>query len=270
MAKLRRVQLTDQETAQLLRLTPATIRRRRAAGELVTVHRVGGAGELVQLSPLDDWIRVEDAGALLGVSPTTVRGSIRTGRLVGRRGDHGRWRVQLASVLMDPRCDPDAYGLFTGEAPPEPPAPAPRRPQRLRRALYVHLDEEEAELLERGRDRHGNYREAVVAGLRAIDVDDAPRPDELAELRAETEVRGQEVERVRALNEALRDRAATHHVDELYCPVCNRLVPIGEVDRLTLEDGTVELFHQEHGHRQGNRLRSSTVLARRAAARHDA
>lgn len=263
MPGIRPVELSVEDAAVLLHVQPATVRRRIARKELRTARRVGG-GEMVRFAPADDWIRVEDASAILGVAPATVRANVRDGRLTGRREKSGRWRVSLRSVLEDRRCDRDALALFGGDPVEEPPAARPPRlPHQLHRAVYVRLRDEEVEVLERGRDRHGSIQAAVVAGLRAIDDDQAGDVD-VAALRVDRDTYEQQLGRVRAAHRNLSARARERMVDELWCPVCEAFVPIEETGQAELEDGTVEVFHEKHGHRSGSRFRSNTVIARRA------
>ena len=267
MARYSRADLTVNEAAQLLRVQPETIRRRLRSKEL----RQGPAG--VRLSPQDDWLRVEDASALLGVAPATVRSSIKRGRLVGRREDHGRWRVQLSSVLEDRRVDADARAAFGDVERDTSEEPAPLRGATRRgrssRDVFVRLYDDEPELLERAAAKHGTNRAAVVEGLRAID-DDAASSVDVAELRAAHELQGQQLERVRTAHRNLSAHARRRLVDEVHCHHCEKLVPIGELGEHPLADGSVELFHKKHGHRQTTKLRAGTVIARRAPIELDA
>jgi excisionase family DNA binding protein len=278
MAAYRRADLSVDEAAQLLRVQPETIRRRVRSKEL----RAGPAGG-VRLTPQDDWVRVEDASALLGVAPATVRASIARGRLTGRREEHGRWRVQLLSVLEDRRCEVDARRVFgdvehdasaghdasarsRSDGGPEGVAGGRGATRRGRssRDVFVRLYDDEPELLERAAARHGSNRAAVVEGLRAID-DDAASSVDVAELRAAYEIQGEQLERVRTAHRNLSAHARRRMVDEVHCHHCERLVSIEELDEHELEDGTMELFHKKHGHRPAGKLgRPSTVVARRA------
>lgn len=252
----------------ILRVQPQTVQRRLRAGEL---HRPEKASRLVRLDPAQDWLRVEDAASMLGVTPATVRAAIGRGELAGRRERGGRWRVRLESILANRRVDAEIVARFGGEAP----APAfvdessAPRPQRLRRIVHVQIDEEDIELLERGRDRHGTIRAAVVHGLRVIDEDTLAAPGELAELRAERDLHRETAERAQARAALLTELARKRLVDELYCQHCEKLVPIEEAGFEQQEDGTVLLYHQEHGLRRGGRIRSSTVMASRRPARPD-
>lgn len=252
------------EAARLLGVQAQTIRRRLRSGELRRADTIGAGDALVRLGP-GDVIRAEDAAALLGVATPTVRAAIERGRLAGRRDDAGRWRVELRSVLDDRRCDPAALALFTTGEPlleREETGPPERAPQRLRRDVFARLDEDEAALLERARDRHGTIRAALVAGLLAIDDDDFELAG--AELRAELELALEQLARARAAHRNLSERARLALVDEVYCPQCEALVPLAELGYHRLADGTVELYHRPHGHREASRLRPGTVLARRA------
>lgn len=242
-------------------MQPATVQRRLRGGELERAEGVGGRPVLVLLDPAGMWLRVEDAAALLSVTPATVRSNIVRGRLDGRREEHGRWRVLLRSVLEDRRCDPQAVALFTGEAVPPSPAPAARS-SRLHRSVFVRLSPEEEELLERCRDRHGTIRAAIVVGLRAVDSDELDG-DDLAELRQEHAFYRERAEQLQAAHDGLRARAEGRLVDELYCQVCEQWVPVEQCAAVELEDGHLEVFHEMHGHRSGARFRSNTGLARR-------
>jgi hypothetical protein len=264
MPETRSISLTVDEAARLLHVQPQTIRRRLRSGELEQAERIGEGGPAVRLVPAETWIRVEDASALLGVSPATVRSNISRGRLDGRREANGRWRVLLRSVLEDSRCKPEAIEILSGEQREELEINSnSRRPHSLRRAVYLRLSPEEADLLERGRDRHGTQRAAVVRGLLAIDRDDL-EPDDGQELRAERDLFEEQLGRVRSAHRGLQERASSRMVDELYCHVCEGFVSIEDTEQLEREDGKVEIFHRKHGHRSGGRFRSDTVIARRA------
>jgi hypothetical protein len=253
------LEVTVEEAASLVHVQPATIRRRLRAGEL----RVGRRGDGVVLDPAETWLRVEDAGTMLGVTSATVRAAIGRGELAGRRERGGRWRVRLESVLADRRCDPDVVARFGGE----PPAPAPRGdrevpPARLRRDLFLRLDAEDVELLERARDRHGTYREAVSFALRVAD-EEATSPAEVAELRADRDLFRDETAAARERARELAALARTRVVDELYCPACEGMVPIEEAEYAEVDDGRVAIYHGQHGYRRGGRLRASSVMAHR-------
>lgn len=258
MAALQAIEVGVDEAARILHVQPSTVRRRLRAGEL---KRGKGAGSVL-LAP-ESWIRVEDAAAILGVTTSTVRAMIVRGQLAGTRERSGRWRVRLESVLVEPRADGDVVARFGGEPTVEPdPGPAVAGVHRMRRPVYVQLDADEVELLERGRDRHGSQRAAVVAGLRAIDAD-AATPGEAAELRVERDLYRDSAEQARERAAVLAELARRGLVDELYCPTCERLVPIEEAGYVREQDGTVVLFHEPHGLREGGRLRSSSVMGRR-------
>lgn len=262
---LRSVDLSIEEAAELFHVTAATIRRRVRDGELRTVEQVGPGPARARLSPAETWVRVEDASALLGVAPATVRSNVTRGRLAGRREKGGRWRIQLRSVLEDPRCEPGVLELFGGAAPAKSESSTTQihtRPHSLHKTVFVRLSPEEAEVLERGRDRHGTQRAAVVAGLHAIDVDELDV--DAGELRAERDLFEEQVQRLRTAHRGLRDRAEGHLVDELYCHVCERWVAVDDCAAVELEDGRLEIFHEKHGHRSGARFRMNTGLARRA------
>lgn len=266
MPELRPVELSQEEAARLLHVQRQTIQRRARAGELRTVKPAGPGPPAVRLSPAEDWIRIEDASALLSVSPSTIRSNIARGRLAGRREENGRWRVLLRSVLEDSRCDPAAVELFGGErvaGSQADPQPAPRRQSAsLHRTVFLRLTAEEAEVLERCRDRHGTIRAAVVFGLQAIDRDDLDV--DAAELRTERDLYQEQAERARAAHRGLQARTEGRVVDELYCHVCEDYVPVEECAATELEDGRLEIYHEKHGHRSGARFRSDTGLARRA------
>jgi hypothetical protein len=270
MPELRPVELSIEDAAHLLHVQPQTVRRRVRAKELRSAETIGPGPAAVRLSPAEDWIRVEDASALLGVSPATVRSNISRGRLAGRREKNGRWRVLLRSVLEDRRCDPAALEAFGGERPMGEPWDTLRqvqihdrgRPRPLHRQLNIRLNEEQAELLERCRDRHGTITAAIVVGLQAIDRDDVDV--DRAEVLVERDLYRGQLERVRSAHRGLQARAEGRMVDELYCHRCEAMVPIEETDRIELEDGSQEIFHRKHGHRSGSRIRSNTVIARRA------
>lgn len=263
MPELRPVELSIEDAARLLHVQPQTIRRRLKARELRSAETIGVSPAAVRLTPADDWIRVEDASALLRVSPATVRSNITRGRLTGRREKNGRWRVLLRSVLEDRRCDPATLEAFGGEpTKPESSTTEIHTQRRLHRQLNIRLTEEQAELLERCRDRHGTITAAVVSGLQAIDRDDVDVDQ--AEVLVERDLYRGQLERVRTAHRGLQARAEGRMVDELYCHRCEQLVPIEETDRLELEDGSHEIFHRKHGHRSASKIRSSTVIARRA------
>jgi hypothetical protein len=259
MPEIRSIEIPVAEVAALLHVQPQTVQRRLRAGELDRATTVDGR-TMVRLVPGEDWLRVEDASALLRVSPATIRSNVSRGRLSGQRGRNERWRVLLRSVLEDPRCDPAAVEVFGGE-----PAPVPsefetnsRRPHSLHRQLNVRLTEEEAELLERCRERHGTIRQAVVRGLEASDREE-PTDGEHAELVAERDLYQEQTERLRSAHRGL----ATRVHDELYCQECDQWVPEAEWDEKETAGGHVEVFHKKHGHRSGTRFRSTTGLARR-------
>lgn len=262
MAELRQIEIPVAEVARLLHVQPQTVQRRLRSKELAAAPTIGQGPALVRLTPAETWIRVEDASAVLGVSPTTIRSNITRGRLTGRREENGRWRVLLRSVLEDPRCDPAAVEAFGGE-----PAPSTTeihtepRPHSLHRQLNLRLSEEELELLDRGRDRFGTIRAAVVAGLEAIDRDDLDVDH--AELRTERDVYREQAERLRVAHAGLRDRADGHLVEELHCHVCEQWVPVDDCEAVELPEGGYEIFHGKHGHVSGKRFRSNTGLARR-------
>ena len=50
-------------------------------------------------APSAEWLTVEDVGARLKKSPTTVRRLLRQGRLPGSRKMGGEWRIQTAAVV---------------------------------------------------------------------------------------------------------------------------------------------------------------------------
>lgn len=267
MPELRPLELSQEDAARLLRVQPQTITRRLRSGELERAETIGPGPAMVRLVPSETWIRVEDASALLGVSPATIRSNITRGRLDGRREKGGRWRVLLRSVLEDRRCDPAAVALFTGEAAPAPDPQPPgrshaRSPRLFHRQVNVRLSEQEQELLERCQDRYGTIRAAIVAGLQSIDRDDLDL--DVQEIHAERELFRDQLARVRDAHRGLRARAEGRMVDELYCHVCERMVPVEETGQHEREDGTVEIFHERHGHRSEARFRSNTVIARRA------
>ena len=234
------------------------MRRRLRSRELHAAETIGAGDALVRLRA-DDWLRAEDAAAMLSVSTSTVRAGIHRGALNGKRRDKGgRWLVELRSVLEDPRCDPAAVALFTTgaeveEVRPDPPAPAEHR---LSRPVFIRVYEDELELLDRGRDRHGSHRAAVVAGLRAIDHDEDRDP---AEVAVERELFLERATRAEAEHAALEQRTSGRLVDEVYCPGCERLVPI---DELELNDAGSEYVELMHPHRKPRR---SAMVARRRA-----
>ena len=263
MSRMKGLEVTVEEAAFLLRVQPSTVRRRLRNGEL-RGRRERGV-QSVQLDPDTTWLRVEDAAGILNVTPATVRALIVRGALAGRREHGGRWRVRLASVLEDRRAHPDVVARFGGEPVDRPPVvPAGRlaAPGMMRRDVFLRLSADDAQLLERGRDRHGSITAAVAAGLRAIDTDDTYSPGEVAELRVDRDLHRDRArdhgERARALHEIVSRGV----VEELYCPVCEQLVPINEVDLVDVGD-LVELYHGPHGHRKGGALRAGSVMGRR-------
>ena len=266
MAEIRPVEIPIAAAAELLHVQPATIQRRLRERELERAETIGPGPALVRLVPAETYLRVEDASALLGVAPATVRSNITRGRLTGRREKSGRWRVLLRSVLEDSRCDPAALEVFTGERPASDEAGRPERASRpspaLHRGVFVRLSPEESELLERCVDRHGTQRAALVYGLQAIDREDVDVDQD--ELRAEHGLYREQASRAQAAHRALRERAEGRLVDELYCHVCEEWVPVEDCAAVAIdEDGTLEVFHEKHGHRSGARFRSNTGLARR-------
>lgn len=271
MPEIAPVELSIADVARLLHVQPQTVQRRLRAGELEQARTIGDRPGLVRLSPADDWIRVEDASALLHVSPATIRAAIKRGTLIGRRDKNGRWRVLLRSVLEDRRCDPEAVEMFAGGQPfPQDPADLTRPPRRsadLHRSVFLRLNAEEAEMLERCRDQHGTIRAAVVIGLQAVDRGEVDVDQ--AELLAERDLYAGQLDRVRTAHRGLRARAETRLVDEVYCPACEQLVPIEEFEAHDLPDGTQDIYHRAHTHRSGSRFRSNTVAARRAKASLD-
>jgi excisionase family DNA binding protein len=269
MAEWQQRDLTIDETARFLGVAVSTVRGRLRSGELRSV-KTADRRVHVRLSPLEDWLRLPDAASLLGVATSTARAACVRGDLVGRRRGK-RWEVKLVSVLEDPRVDPGAAELFGGSPTPlPPPEPARPRPSKLTRAVYVRLSPEEAETLDRlqlaAGGGYGSMGAVVAAALRVLDDQDAgdvATGDELAGLRAELHARGEALERVRAAHRNVSERARERLVDEIYCPVCEHLVAIEEVDVVAGTDGGAELVHKGHPHRQGSRLRRSTVAARR-------
>ena len=258
------------EAALLLRVQPQTIRRRLSAGDLVN-KRDGRKlnRDVVELDPTMTRLRVEDAGAMLGVTAATVRAMISRGELAGVRERGGRWKISLGSVLAHPRCDPELVARFGGEPgsiePVSEPLTGPAPAHRLRRTVRAELDVDELELLERAVDRHGTVRAAIVAGLLATADEDAT-PGETAELRVERDLYRDEAERASERAQTIAELARRHHVDELHCPRCERLVPIAEVGYVVDDEGHVALYHEPHGYRERGRVRSSTVMARRHEA----
>lgn len=255
--------LTVEQTASFLGVSPATVGRRAKAGELRLVRSSSG-GRLIRFAPYDDWLRADDAAGLLGVSSATVRLRVQRGQLAGQRVE-GRWRVLLASVLDQPRVNPETLALFTGEQPPEAvPEPDRRPPGRFTKGMHVRLDEDTITLLEAARARHGTYAAAVDAALRR-EADEPVDVDEIAGIRVDLETTRGALERSRAQERDLRDRYRARPVDELYCPACERLVPIEEVTVVEVGDGLQELHHGAHEPRQASKLRRGTVAARRRA-----
>lgn len=260
--------LTIEQAAAFLGVTPATVRRRMRARELRSVKTVGGAAELVRMAPYDDWLRVEDASQLLHLSTAAIRSRVQRAVLSGRREDK-RWRVLLASILDQPEVDLAALELFGGNASdrPEPEQPPPRPPARLRRDMHFLFDEEEIAILEEARQRHGTYLAAIVAGLRA----DSANPidlDDVAELRVNLDATRQSLERERRERQALKERAVILQGDVVACHDCDRFVPVEELRWVQVEDGSSVLHHGEHKLRQPNRLRGplGNVLAARPAS----
>lgn len=262
MAQYEERLLSIEQTASFLGVSPATVRRRLVAGELTMVRSHAGE-RMVRLRPYDDWLRVEDAAGLLELSTAAVRARIQRGELAGKRVG-GRWRVLLAAVLDDGRVNRQALALFGGQqTPQEEPAEPVRRPAaRMRKDVFVRLDEEECALLEQARARHGSNTAAIAAGLRA----DAEQPvdvDQAAELRVELETTRGALHRTRAEHDDLRARARAGLVDELYCPACERLIPVEEFRVIEIEDRE-ELHHGAHRPRQDSKLRRGTAAGRRA------
>lgn len=259
--------LTVDETAAFLGVSGSTVRSRLRTKELRSVKDERG-GRLVRFAPLEDTLRLPDAAGILGVATSTARAACARGELAGRRVD-GRWRVRLVSVLEDPRADPAVVELFGGSPTPRPPVEPPRRPaSSVYRSVQVRLPVEEAERLERLQARHGGGHGSltlvVCEGLRALDeAADAPSEGDLAELRSELEVRGEQLERARTAHRGLHERTQGRLVDEVYCPVCEELVAIEEFRVVEVEDGSTELVHAGHPHRRRSRLRPGSVAARR-------
>lgn len=262
MAEFAARDVSIDEAAGFLGVSGSTIRARLRSGELRRARDVAG-GVHVRFVPLEDWLRLPDAAGLLGVSTSTLRAACAHGEIVCRRVE-GRWQVRLISVLEDARCDPRAVALFSGAPPPprEEPAPARREPPALRRRVHLALPVEDAERLERLRDEHGSVTLVVCEGLRVLEEQPAS-PGEVEELYAEHRATRERLARVEGEHQALVERSRDRLVDEVYCPSCERLVPIEEFGDVVLEDDTVELVHEPHRHRQANRLRGGTVAARR-------
>lgn len=263
MAGFRVTKLSVDSAGKLLQIAPTTVRRRVRVKELRKEERPGREF-LVVFDPARDTLRAEDAAAILGVSPATVRAAITSGELVGVKDKKGRWRVRLESVLADPRAHPEVVALFTGEQllelEQEPPPPA--RVGRLRRDVFLRIDEgAETELLERAIAQHGTLRAAVVAGLAAL-AEETMGELEAAELLADRDVHRDRAERAEARARGLAELVRERTVEELYCPHCDRLVPIAECD-YELDGEQIELYHRKHGHHRGSRLRASTIVARR-------
>jgi hypothetical protein len=259
MAGFTTVELSIDQAAEMLRVQPETIRRRLRSRELVVSTTQGR--ELVAFEPGRTWLRVEDAGALLGLTSSSVRSAIRRGKLAGKREEGGRYRVMLRSVLEDRRCDPKVVELFGGDPPPEPDVPElPKPAHRMRRDVHVLLDQEELELLEHARELHGSIRAAVVAGLRAVDLE-GPAPEEFAELRVAHDIHRDNAERSRAQERTLAKRLRERPVERLACISCEELVSIDEAEFVDLEDGTVAIVHAKHGRGRGGRIRKGSVMA---------
>lgn len=225
-------------------------------------------GRYVRFAPLEDTLRLPDAASVLGVATSTVRAACARGELAGRKVA-GRWRVRLVSVLEDPRAAPEVVAAFGGSPTPRPPVEPERRPApSVHRVVYLRLPLEDAERLERLRDRlgagKGSLTFVVCEGLRMLDdAPDAPSSDELAELRAELLSRAEQLDRSRAAHRSLHERTEGRTVDELYCPVCERLAAVEEFEVVPAEDGSGELVHAGHRHRRASRVRAGTVAARR-------
>jgi hypothetical protein len=268
MAAFRAIEVGVDEAARLLHVQPSTVRRRLRSGEL----RKGSTPSTVELSP-ESWIRVEDTAALLSVTPATVRAAIGRGELAGTRERSGRWRVRLESVLADRRADRDVVARFGGEPTvdddPGLAGAPPATRHRMRRPVYLQLDADEVDLLELGKDQFGSFRAAIVAGLRAVEADGASTAD-VAELRVERDLYRDQALEARERAAVLTELARRGLVDELYCPTCDELVPIGEAGYQADADGTVVIFHEPHGLRAGGRMRSSSVLGRRRPLAVDA
>lgn len=255
------MELSIGQAAGLLHVKESTVRSRLRSGEL---RRAPGAGPVrVWLEP-GDFIRSEDAAAILGVSPTTVRSAIDRGELAGKRVQGGRWRVRLDSVLSDPRAAESAAQLGSG-APEtveeETSFAAPRRPGR--HDVFVRLDEHEIALLELAAARHGSKRQAVATALSVLIEQDAT-PGEVAELRAEHAAMGEQLaQRDKDLRE-LASVARRQLVDELYCPRCEQMVPVeGWGYARDEETGMIEVYHRAHGHARHGRMRTGSVMAHR-------
>lgn len=266
MAEFAARDVSIEEAAGFLGVSGSTIRDRLRSGELRRARDVAG-GVHVRFVPLEDWLRLPDAAWLLGVSTSTLRAACTRGEIICRRVE-GRWQVKLISVLEDRRCDPRAVALFSGGPPPprEEPAPARREPPVLRRRVHLALPAEDAERLERLRERHGSVTLVVCEGLRVLDEQPhSPTPDELAELHAGHAATRERLERVEAEHRQLVERSRDRLFDEVYCPACERLVASEELEQVVLADGTVELVHEPHKHRQASRYRSGTVAGRRQA-----
>jgi hypothetical protein len=258
------IEISVDEAARLLRVQPQTVQRRRRRGELGK----GGREGMVVLSPSSTWLRSEDAGAMLGLTAASVRGAAARGELAGKRDREGRWWIRLESVLTDNRCDPATVAVFTGERASGEAEVADRRPvvvDHLFRQVNVRLDRDESELLDELAAEHGSQRAAFGAALRALAAEGAS-PADVAELRVERDLYRDQAEEAQETARLLAELSRERLVDELYCPACDRLVPIEEADRQVDEHGTVVLYHRPHGRRDGGVLRSSSVMARRRAA----
>jgi hypothetical protein len=259
----RAIDVDVDEAAVLLSVRPSTVRGRLRSGELQGTEK--GGRQLVHLDPQTTWVRVGDASAMLGISTTTVSHYVREDELVGKRLRSGRWVVKLGSVLLHPKASPEVVARFTGEELEKPLEVPPRPKPKYTRDLMVRVDAELDELLERGREMFGTYTSLVEAGVRAV-VIDGMSPAELEGVHTEREIfreRSEQAEaKLREAGELLEARA----VDVLYCPRCEKLVAIDQWGYEELEDGSVAIFHAEHGYSEGGRVRSGTVMARRFAA----
>jgi hypothetical protein len=251
------------EAAALLFVRPSTIRGRLQSGELQGTEQ--GGRRLVHLDPQTTWIRVADASGLLGISTSTVNQYVHRDELVGKRLRSGRWAVKLGSVLLHPKVNKEVLAHFTGEEPPAPFEPPPRRRAQPRRALYLQLPVELDEVLERGREQYGTYNALVEAAVQALVVE-GMNPTELHDLHAEREIFRERSEAVEAKLREASEQLEARAVDALYCPRCEKLVALDEWGYQEHEDGSVSIFHAEHEYSAGGRLRAGTVMARRFAA----
>jgi hypothetical protein len=237
--KRRRIELTVEQAARLFSTTPEKVRRAARRGEVQAEERDGRV--VVFVDSERDTLTGPQAARLLGVGAPTIRRDVVTGRLEGRRVDHG-YEILVAAILADRRCPADVRELLDPDsrrrAEPERSTTRVNGPLagRLSLPVYVRLRPEEAEALAAGVERFGSQRAAIGAALAQLG-ETLPLESELRRLQGELEQRDEKVAHARDEARKAKERAA-RVPDELYCDGCRAFVPL---EQLEAEDD------REHG-----------------------